>query len=58
MDVLLIFDGCPGDILCVSWRYLTFVLEIFGGCFEDISWVFWRYLMGVLKIIDKFPGDN
>jgi len=28
--VLVIFDGCFGDILWVSWRYLG-VLEIFDG---------------------------
>jgi len=34
--VIEIFDGCPADILCVSWRYLVGVLEIFDGCNGDI----------------------
>jgi len=33
MDVLEIFDGCSGDILWVSWRYLISVPKnIFGRC--------------------------
>jgi len=43
MGVLRIFDGCSGDILFVSWRYLMGVLEIFGWYPVDISWVTWRY---------------
>jgi len=34
--VLEIFDGCPGDIGCVSWRYYMGVLEIFDSCHGDI----------------------
>jgi len=33
---LEIYDGCPGYIRWVSWRYLLGVLEIFGGFPEDI----------------------
>jgi len=32
MDVLEVFDGCPGDICSVSWRSLIGVLEIFNVC--------------------------
>jgi len=45
MGVLKIFDRCPGNILCVSWRYLMGVLEIFDWCPGDIWCVSWRYLM-------------
>jgi len=36
VGVLEIFSGCPGDICCVTWRYLMIVLEIFDGYAEDI----------------------
>jgi len=36
MGFLEIFVGCPGDIWCVSWRYLIGVLEIFDGCPGEI----------------------
>jgi len=43
LDVLKIFDACPGDIWWVSWRYLMGFLEIFDlsqeifeGCPGDI----------------------
>jgi len=31
-----IFDGCPGGILWVSWRYLICVLAFFDRCPGDI----------------------
>jgi len=34
--VVEIFDVCPGDIWCVSWRYLMGVPEIFNVCIGDI----------------------
>jgi len=37
MGVLEIFDGSPGNILSVFWRYLMGVLEIFYGCPGDID---------------------
>jgi len=50
MGVLEILDGCPGDILWVSCRYLIGVLDIFVV-------VSLRYLMGVLEIFDGCNGD-
>jgi len=34
--VLEIFDGCPGDVRWVLWRYVISVLEIFELCNWDI----------------------
>jgi len=31
-----VFDGCPGDIWWVSWRYLIGVLVLFDRCPGDI----------------------
>jgi len=44
MGVLEIFDGGPGDIWSVSWKYLICVLEIFDRCYGNIWSVSWRYL--------------
>jgi len=49
MGVMEIFNGCPKDILFVSWGYFICVLEI---CL-----VTWRYFIGVLEIFDACPGD-
>jgi len=50
MLVVEIFNGCPWDILLVSWRY-------FIGCPRDILLVFWRYFIGVREIFDACNGD-
>jgi len=42
MDVLEIFDGCPGNTLWVSWKYFMGVLETFDVCPGDswcVSWI-------------------
>jgi len=41
--VLEIFDGCPGDTLWVSWRYLMCAREIFFIFPGNISFVSSRY---------------
>jgi len=46
--ILGIFDGCPGDVLLVSWRYFIGVLEIFDGCPGDILCLSRRYFICVL----------
>jgi len=52
IDVLEIFDWCPGDIFWVSQRYLIGVLQIFVfGVLEIFAWCpgdIWNYLIGVL----------
>jgi len=39
MGVPEILEGCPGDMLLVSWRYLNGFQEIFDRCPVDIWWV-------------------
>jgi len=71
MDVKEIFDGCPGDMYCVSEsffifagdislvsrRYYVGLLKLFDVCPEDIWWVTCRYLNGDLEMLDRCPGD-
>jgi len=45
-----IFNGFPGGICSVYWRYFIGVLKIFDQCSGDI-------LVGVVEIFDGHPGD-
>jgi len=36
MDVLVIFDGCHGDIGSVTWKYFRNVVKIFDRCNKGI----------------------
>jgi len=49
MDVLQIFDECPGDILCVR--------EILNVCPGDISYFSWIYFTALMEILRRFTED-